>query len=150
VIKNNLFWLNTTSISSYGVDMTAQTVVNNWLQTSDPLFTNASATLGDPFNGTLPDLSLQNASPCINAGVALTNIASATGSGTSFVVRDASYFSDGLGVTQGDRIQLFGTAQTAIVVQVDYSTNTLTVNTPVSWSQNEGISLAYAGSAPDI
>ena len=43
-----------------------------------------------------------------------------------------------------------GTSQRARITHVNYSTNTLTVDKNLTWTQNQGISLAYAGSAPDL
>ena len=118
----------------------------------DPLFVNASTTLGDPMDATLPDLRIRPNSPCKDQGTYLAVITSASGSGTTFTVDDAGYFMDGWGVphVQGDLIQLFGTTQRARCTVVDYTTNTITVDQSLTWVQNQGVCLSYAGSAPDI
>lgn len=48
-----------------------------------------------------------------------------------------------------DRIRLEGSGQRARVIEIDYSTNTITVDSDLSWSKNTGVALAYAGAAPD-
>ena len=157
--KNNIFYQNTTQdIGQYSYDSTPlislQTIVNNWLGRTqgDPLFINASTTLGDPMDATLPDLRIRPNSPCKDQGTYLAVITSASGSGTTFTVDDAGYFMDGWGVphVQGDLIQLFGTTQRARCTVVDYTTNTITVDQSLTWVQNQGVCLPYVGSAPDI
>ena len=53
-------------------------------------------------------------------------------------------------IVPGDRIQLQGQSQTAGITSVDYSTNQLTVDTPLTWTAGLGVSLPYSGSAPDV
>jgi hypothetical protein len=78
----------------------------------------------------------------------------AAGSGTSntLTVADASYFYDGFGISgeQGDWIRLGGTSQTAQIVSINYSTNTLTLDRPVTFADAQGVSLNYNGMAPDL
>ncbi|KYK24449.1 hypothetical protein AYK26_06790 [Euryarchaeota archaeon SM23-78] len=95
------------------------------------------------------NLTLQNTSPMIDAGAFLT-LTTNSGGGTDIPVEDARYFMDGWGLIEGDLIQLEGQSITAHVVSVDYDNNILTVNTPLTWVSNQGISLSYTGSAPDI
>jgi hypothetical protein len=87
-------------------------------------------------------------SPVINAGTSLTKITSASGSGSSIVVADAYYFTDGLGLTTGDTIQVNN--QLATIKSINYPTNTLTLNSAISWSQGDAVNLPFSGSAPDI
>ncbi|MFQ5964718.1 MAG: hypothetical protein ACE5KZ_10565 [Candidatus Scalinduaceae bacterium] len=98
-------------------------------------------------NATLPDFRLQSGSPAIDEGAFLTQTSS-FGSGTTMNVEDALYFTDGLGIIEGDLIQLEGQTQTARITNI--SGNTITLDTPLSWNNNQGVSLAYNGSAPDI
>ena len=97
----------------------------------------------------LKDIAQNTGSPCIDAGVFLT-VTSGSGSGKTMKVDDAGYFSDGFGVADGDTIQLEGQTQTAIVTNVNYSTNTLTLNTSLTWQSGKGVALKYNGSKPDI
>ena len=113
----------------------------NWLDADgDPLFT-------DPDNH---DYTLQVGSGCRNAGVYLTTITSTTGSGYSFIVADAGYFTDGWGITDADYIQLEGQTQAARISAIDYATGAISVNTSLSWTQGDGVALAFDGAAPDI
>jgi len=106
---------------------------------------------GDPqFVDTLNnDFHLQKGSPCIDAGVHLARTTGA-GTGTMIPVDDAGYFIDGWNIVEGDIIQLEGQTQTARVTNVDYDNNILTLDTLLSWTEGQGVSLAYSGSAPDI
>jgi len=96
------------------------------------------------------DFTLQEGSPCINAGGWITIIVSATGSGESFVVGNANPFHDGFGLTTGSEIQLEGDSSPVTVTDINYGTHTITVDESVSWTQNDGIAFAYSGYAPDI
>jgi hypothetical protein len=106
---------------------------------SDPLFTN----IGDF------DLTLQADSPAIDAGDFLTTTTSSA-SGTVIPVADARYFHDGYGISgvSGDTIMVGN--NTVTVTDVNYSTNTITVNRIISWNNGDGVSYEFAGSAPDI
>jgi parallel beta-helix repeat protein len=107
----------------------------------DPVFENAAG----------HDFRLKPASTLINAGRFLTQT-TAAGSGTSLPVEDASFFYDGYQIPgeSGDVIQLEGQTQTATIVSIDYSSNTLTLDAPLDWTDNQGVSLRYNGSAPDV
>jgi hypothetical protein len=108
---------------------------------ADPGFMNAA---GHSFQ-------LLNTSPLIDRGAFLTTTMQA-GSGTSLRVADVGYFYDGYGISgePGDLIQLQGQTSRARVIDIDYSTNTLTLDSALSWAANQGVALAFEGSAPDI
>ena len=106
---------------------------------ADPKFTN-------PASGVF---TLQSTSPAIDAGDWLTTITSATGSGSSVVVADARYFTDGYGMIQGDLIKLQN-GQTARVTGVNRSTKTLTLDRSVSWTSGNGVAYNFSGTKPDI
>jgi hypothetical protein len=57
---------------------------------------------------------------------------------------------DGWGIIEGDFIQLGGQTQRVRITNVDYSSNTITVHQSLSWTNAQGVSLAYEGSAPDL
>jgi len=153
-IKNNIYYDHYHAVGTYRVNLTDQILANNWEGDTqgNPKFINASLSLGDPMNLDLPDLRLQADSPCIDQGSFLTRIISANGVGTQFQVEDASYFCDGWGIegVQGDMIQIVGTSRKTRITNVDYSTNTITVDATLTWTQNQGIALAYVGAAPDV
>ncbi|NIP40931.1 MAG: DUF1565 domain-containing protein [Candidatus Aenigmarchaeota archaeon] len=145
VLKNNLLYDNRYNNIYHmnGLSSNADLIIaNNW---------NFGVSDGNPrfVNQANDDFRLQTDSPCIDAGGWLTATRSA-GSGTNIPVQDASYFMDGFGIVEGDLIQLQGQSQTARITNVDYSTNTITVNTPLTWTSGQGVSLSYSGSAPDI
>ena len=153
-IKNNLYYRAPRVYGYTGAVSGDQTFAGNYNGdvSGDPKFVNATSTPGDPADSGYPNLHLEGSSPCIDKGVALTTISSASGTGTSLVVADAGYFMDGWGITgvEGDEIQLFGSTQKARIVSVDYSTNTITLGSKITWTQNQGVSLAYEGAGPDI
>jgi len=91
---------------------------------------------------------LREGSPCIDAGRFLTWTVG-SGSGTQVRVQDASFFTDGFGMAEGDIVKV-GDEEPARVVGVDYDMNLITLDRPISWEDGEGVSMAYFGSAPDI
>jgi len=116
-------------------------VGNHWDNDGDPKFTDAP-------NG---DFTIPGSSPCVGAGAWLVVITSASDTGTEFVVDDAGYFCDGWGIIAGDEIQLQGTTEPVGITDIDYDTNTITVDEAVTWVQNvTHIGLEYEGSNPDI
>lgn len=97
------------------------------------------------------DFRLTSSSPMIDAGTFLAQ-AIGNGSGTNLTVNDARYFHDGYDIAgvSGDLVQLQGQTETATVLDIDYGSNTLTLDRPLTWTAGQGVSLAYQGSAPDI
>lgn len=94
------------------------------------------------------DFALLPGSPGIDAGVPLTR-ARQGGNGRTVPVEDASYFSDGFGVTLGDSIRI-GNNRPTRIMKIDYGANTLTLFDSVQWEQGAAVSLDYRGEAPDI
>jgi hypothetical protein len=127
---------------------TSQLLRANYL--SNPSFVNTNG-FGDYYRtSNLPNLALQAGSPCIDAGEFLTTVTSASGSGTSFVVADYRFFSDGNRCIAGDTIQLQGQTATATVTNVDTTTGTLSLSSSLTWTNGQGVALAYNGTRPDI
>jgi hypothetical protein len=116
---------------------------------------------GNPSN----DYNLQAGSPAIAAGTYLTTVASGdTGSGTSLVVNDASYFQDGYGLSNAnstvspDCIAITTVSNHVCITAVNYSTNTLTMASGFSrspgdsiwlYSKSDGVQV-LTGSASDM
>jgi hypothetical protein len=96
------------------------------------------------------DYTLQSSSPNIDSGAFLTTISSSPGTGQTFIVTDAGYFTDGWGIIEGDAIQLQNQTTTAKITNINYSTNSITVDKNLTWTNGQGVALAYSGSAPDI
>lgn len=101
-------------------------------------------------NATSYNFSLRSNSPMIDTAKWLTTITSASGNGKSFFVADASYFSDGFGIIEGDNIQLENQTSTMVIQSINYQTNKIVVDRQVSWKKGDGLSLPYTGSAPDM
>ena len=94
------------------------------------------------------DFALMPGSRGVDEAAPLTRTRSA-GSGKVVPLEDAGYFSDGLGVIAGDRIQIGG-APVRRVVDVDYADHTVTLTESAQWEAGAGVSLEYSGAGPDI
>lgn len=115
------------------------------IQSSDPTHFSGNLQVDPQLDG---NYNLSATSPVIDKGAFLTTVTSASGSGTSFTVADAGYFSNGFGVTAGDTIVVGGASAT--ISSINYSTNVITVTASISWTQGAKVSLPYSGSAPDM
>ena len=139
--------------------------VGSW--TDDPGNINANPLFASYVSpgSTSNNYHLQAGSPAIAAGTHLTTVASGdSGSGTSLVVTDASYFQDGYGLSNANSTVspdciAVGTASNHVcVTKVNYTTNTLTLASSISRSAGEGVYLysksdgvqVLTGSAPDM
>jgi hypothetical protein len=149
-IKNNIFYDNKGGAITTDAVATPQVAERNW-QSGDPLFVNDESA-PDTLAPSLPDFHLQATSRCIDSGTFLTRIITPAGNGQQFQLEDAAYFMNGWGIpgVAGDEIQLWGTIQKARVTSVNYQTNTVSVDKNLAWTQNQGVCLAYQGSAPDL
>ena len=96
------------------------------------------------------DFNLTSNSPMIDAGSFLTHTNGSGNNSNIIVVDDARYFMDGWDLIEGDIIQLEGQSKTVRIINVNYSTNTITVDQNVYWYDHQGVSLAYNGRRPDI
>ena len=93
---------------------------------------------------------LQEGSPAIDAGGFLTTAAGQGTQSNQLVVADATCFSDGFGIKSGDLIQFENQTVSVAVTDINYTTNTLTLNSAMSWSTGDGVALKYFGTRPDI
>jgi hypothetical protein len=98
------------------------------------------------------EYALADGSRMEDAGHFLTTFTSATGSGTTIQLADASYFYDGFGIPgeEGDLVQVEDRTETARVIAVDYSSDVVTLDRSLSWTQGQGFGLPYDGDAPDV
>ncbi len=123
----------------------------SWWEADNPqMFKNnvqADPKLTDPSNY---DFHLQPGSPMIDAGAFLTKTANSGANSALMQVVDAGWFMDGFGVVSGDTIQLEGQTGHAIILSINYSTNTLTLDRVGSWDTDQGVSLKYNDDGPDI
>jgi hypothetical protein len=95
------------------------------------------------------DFQLQSNSAGIGAGSFLTAVVG-SGNSASVTVQDSGYFSDGNGVNPGDTIELQGSNVQARILSINHASNTLTLSSPLSFKDGQGVSLRYSGNAPDI
>lgn len=88
-------------------------------------------------------------SKAINAGGPLA-LAENSGDGSDRLeVDDATWFCDGFGITDGDRIRIAG-GQEVEISAVDYAKNTLTLAEPRTWDKGAPVFMSYSGDSPDI
>jgi hypothetical protein len=106
----------------------------------NPLFEDASA----------HKFQLQEESQIRNAGSFLTTAAGSGVQSNQLVVADATYFSDGFGIITGDVIQFENQTERVEIAGIDYATNTLTLNSAMSWNAGDGVALKFTGSSPDM
>jgi len=104
----------------------------------DPRYRDASA----------GDFRLAAGSAAINAGRWLTSTVAAS-SGREIAVQDASYFSDGFGLIEGDLVAV-GEHRRLRVTRVDYEGNRLELDRAIDVAAGAGVTLAFNGSAPDV
>jgi len=113
----------------------------------DPLFVTATG-----LRDTKEEFDVQPGSPMIDAGAFLTQTTASSGNTNVVAVLDAGYFFPGiaqLGVA-GDLVKI-GTNALVAVTAVNYTNNTLTLASAVSWSGGAAnVSLDYSGAKPDI
>jgi uncharacterized protein (TIGR03382 family) len=102
----------------------------------------------------VPDFSraeacrLQSNSACINAGTHLTTTVG-SGTGKDVTVADASYFTGGFNIVNGDLVRI-GSNPVVLVVGVDYENNIITTDQTLAWTDGDGVSFSYSGAAPDM
>lgn len=87
-------------------------------------------------------------SPAVDAGRPLTHTVN-EGSGKSLTVKDARFFIDGYGVTNGDLI-IVGRNQPVRIIKIDYSNNALLLADEISWNAGDPVSLPFVGAVPNI
>ncbi|MBX7155448.1 MAG: right-handed parallel beta-helix repeat-containing protein [Bacteriodetes bacterium] len=94
---------------------------------------------------------LQSQSPLIDAG-AFVAVAMNESDGTSnqLVVDNSTYFMDGFSLLGGDTIQFRGQALNAVITNINYQTNTITLHRTMEWKKGDGVSLKFYGKAPDV
>ena len=128
-IKNNLL---------YGINPSWALFGDNYI-TDNPLF----------IDGSINNFYLQSSSPAINQGIYVTKTVN-SGTSTTVQLEDAGFFTNGYGISEGDIIQFEGQPQQLKIREVDYITNTLTLNKTVLYTNGDGVSLKYIENAPDM
>ena len=148
VVRNNLFFDNRNGLVSYERPAEAQTIDSNWGNDTDPLFLNPASM--NPVNADdQPDLRVEPGSPARDQASWLTTVVDDSGRGNQFRVADSRYFMDGWGIIPGDLIQLEGQTEPATIIELDDSTQLITLDRDVTFAKHQGIALTYNGLAPD-
>ncbi len=137
-------------------------IISNNLS-DDPSFVNPD--ISDATSTTLPNLSLQSSSNAIDGGTYLTIANGLGSSSTTLIVDDAMYFQDGTwgsdlarGVTLFPDWIAIGTVNNVVQISsINYSTNTITLASPMIWAddapiwlykKSDGVQVLH-GQAPD-
>ncbi len=153
VVKGNMFGPSGGGPAYILMMGTAGRITLSAATTKYPQFFSANIVAQPVFMNASPrspaDFQLQSNSAGLGAGSFLTNAVGA-GSASSLVVQDSNYFSDGNGLTPGDTIELQGSNARAHIVRINHASNTLTLSSPLTFKDGQGVSLSYNGNAPDI
>ncbi|MGO9531063.1 MAG: hypothetical protein ACLP3B_07765 [Syntrophobacteraceae bacterium] len=116
----------------------------------NPDFVSPDTSWADALNNpALPNLALQSGSPAINTGTSLTQTNGSGTNSTTLVVNDAMYFQDGSwGSDLARGVNFFpdwiaiGTVNNVVQIAeggINYSTNTITLASPMTWSNGAPI-----------
>ncbi len=135
---NGIFYIMN-NISEGQIRFSGLSDTNHWSEN-----TNAATDFVSPASG---DFNLKNGSPMIDAGHFLTSTIN-SGSGNTIQVGDAKYFTDGMGIIEGDLIQLEGQTQSLRIVEI--ANNFITVDKNTTWNKGDGVSLSFSGRTPDL
>jgi hypothetical protein len=123
----------------------------SWWETFNPEVFKDNLQVNPGFvDETNKDFHLHENSPMIDAGTFLTQTTRSGSNISVMEVEDAGWFTNGFGVVPGDTIQLEGQTGHAIILSINYSTNTLTLDRAGSWDSGQGVSLKYDDDRPDI
>jgi hypothetical protein len=113
----------------------------------DPLFVNAPMEPSGYDRGW--SFALATGSPAMDAGKPVTVATSSGSNTTTLTVDDAYFFCDGFGAVEGDAIMIGGGTSVRITA-IDFSSNTISIASPRTWTAGDGVHIAYTGLAPDI
>lgn len=114
---------------------------------ADPLFINVPLYPTDYDEGW--NFGLTQNSPGVDAGRPVTNTVGDGNGSQTLRVDDARFFCDGYGVTDGDLIKI-GSGDPVRIIAIDTTANEITLESPRSWSNGDGVHLDFEGAAPDI
>src|SRR5215472_1470790 len=157
---HNLYWCTVTCTNVFGHTYASGAFLSDpGNKNANPLFVNY-VSAGNTSN----NYNLQAGSPAIGAGTYLTTASGSGLSSTSLIVTDSTYFQDGFGLSspystvQGDCISVTTVSNHVCITAINYSTNTLTLASPITWnngdpvwlySKSDGVQV-LTGSAPDM
>ena len=177
LIANNIFYQNNSYYYHSGRDIIQRmggapqaghgTITNNWLTSmGDPQFVDETVDITNAADQTTPNFDLQTGSPCIGAGSSIDTAQNSGSSSTTLVVGNAQSFQDGTwgaDMTHGvtlfpDQIAIGTVSNIVAISSINYSTNTITLASPTTWSSGAPIWLytnssgqrVLYGTAPDL
>jgi len=137
---HNLYWCTGTCSQVWGNVAAIPFLSDSGNKNANPLFVNYVSP-GNLAN----DYHLQAGSPAIGAGTNLTTVNGTISSSTSLVVTNAAYFQDGYGLSNAfstvnaDCIAVTTVSNHVCVTAVNYSTNTLTLASPISATNGDPV-----------
>ena len=123
-----------------------------WWETNHPSLFLATIEANPLFVDTASrNFHLLPASAMIDAGAFMAvTMSESNGDNTTLSADNVSFFSNGFGITGGDTIQLQGSTETAVITDIDYKQNKITLNKPLNWQKGQGVALKFNGKSPDI
>lgn len=137
----NLYFCATSNCSSVWGNIPATPFLNDTgNKNADPKFVNYVG-----FGNAANDYHLQVGSPAIGTGTKLTTVNGTISSSTLLVVNDVSYFQDGYGLSNAystvnaDCIAVTTALNHVCITSINYSTNTLTLATPISATNGDSV-----------
>jgi hypothetical protein len=147
VVLNNLFYKNSHGSIGYLKEMSRSdnTVINNFLGSSDPLFING--TTSDLSSLTIPDLRIKPNSPAVDKGSNLTVALNQASNGVNLSVENALFFQDGKwgsklarGITHfPDWIAVGNPDNIVMISSINYKENLITLASPLTWSKGDKV-----------
>jgi parallel beta-helix repeat protein len=96
------------------------------------------------------NFELQENSPMVDAGAFLATTTSSGTNSTVIEVDDAGWFIDGFGIVSGDTIKFEGQTDYVVIDSINYTTQSLIIDRTASWEENQGVSLKYYNTRPDV
>jgi hypothetical protein len=153
------------SYYALGTSASCNSIINNWgtvgeaqsepfTPWSNPIFIDTNITNPMAFiftNGVWagsPDLSLSKESPCIDSATYLTVSDGVGSASTTLIVDDSRYFQDGTwgsdlarSTFHADWVSVGETNNASEISSINYSTNTITLISPLSWNNNSPVRL---------
>lgn len=141
---NNYYHTRALKIKWAGSFNTWSEYLSNSGEDSDSIVSNPNIQLDDPDG----NYYINSTSPCFDAGGAIANT-SGSGSGTEITLDSVAPLSDGYGLVVGDLIVIGGT-KTVRVIEVNYSTDVITVSPSTTWNDGDSVDYSYVGDGPDI
>jgi len=96
------------------------------------------------------DFHLKEVSPAIDKGVFLSKTLQ-TGNNTNLIyLNETGFFSDGFQIFSGEKIKIEDDLNNYTILNINSDNNFLEIDSMINYTQNQGVSINYEGTRPDI